>query len=187
MVTITLPARDLPDSVIDTAHGRIVVPGHRLPEKKVEVDPALVADLVKAARANAARAYAPFSHFHVGAALVMADDPEGRIHAGANIENSSYGVCSCGERTALNHAAGLGFRRIKYLAVSCASALDAPLADRSPCGICRQAIKEFTAKDFSADDALIFIDTGDDSGVLCEVMDIERLLPYGFNFGGPAS
>lgn len=183
-VTIVLPAVDTPPTRTETAAGFLSMPGHRVPEKRVTVPVATVADLVAAARAAARNAYVPFSKFHVGAALIMADDPEARIFAGANIENSSYGVCNCGERTALFKAAAEGFRRVKYLAVSTADSLNGPLADRSPCGICRQAIREFTPRDVALDDALIFVDTGEE-GALAEVFDIERLLPYGFNFGGP--
>jgi cytidine deaminase len=184
MLSLLLPARALPDTVTESAYGRIVVPGHVIAEKRVTVDPALMHQLITAARAAAQKAHAPFSKFKVGAALVMADDPEGVVFAGANVENSSYGVCSCGERTALNHAVAQGFRRLKMLAVSCVAALNAPLCDRSPCGICRQAIKEFTNQNIHIDDALILIDTGA-ADVLCEVFDIERLLPYGFIFLGP--
>ncbi|MDG2285928.1 MAG: cytidine deaminase, partial [Alphaproteobacteria bacterium] len=100
-----------------------------------------------------------------------------------NVENSSYGVTVCGERNAVFAAVSKGFRRIKYLAVSTTDSLDAPLSERSPCGICRQAIREFTEHDVTLDEALILIDTGEDD-VLCDVMDIARLLPHGFTFAG---
>lgn len=183
-VTLILPAVDTPATSLQTPAGRLAMPGHRVPEKRVTVPVATITDLIAAARAAARHAYVPFSKFHVGAALIMADDPEGRIFSGANIENSSYGVCNCGERTALFKAAAEGFRQVKYLAVSTADSLSGPLADRSPCGICRQAIREFTPREVALDTALIFIDTGEE-GTLAEVFDIERLLPYGFNFGGP--
>lgn len=185
MIDLTLPARTLPDTAVETPFGRMVIPGHVIPAKTVQIDPALVHTLIQTARTAAKKAHAPYSKFKVGAALIMADDPSATVHAGANIENSSYGVCSCGERTALNYAAAMGFRRIKLLAVSCVGALNAPVRDRSPCGICRQAIKEFTAQNVVTDDALILVDSGAE-GVLCDVFDIERLLPYGFNFSGPA-
>ena len=104
-------------------------------------------------------AYAPYSKFHVGAALIMADDPKQTIFTGANIENSSYGVSNCGERTALFTAAAQGFRRLKYLAVSTADSLDGPLRERSPCGICRQAFREFVPLASDAANALFFVDT----------------------------
>jgi cytidine deaminase len=61
--------------------------------------------------------------------------------------------------------------------------LGSPLSERSPCGVCRQAIREFTDQDVSVDEALILIDTKDPD-ILCEVMDIPRLLPHGFTFAG---
>lgn len=184
-ITLTLPAVDVPPKRIETQAGALIVPGQRLPPLSVEIDPVQVAELVAAAREAAEQAYAPYSKFRVGAALIMADDPEQRVFTGANIENSSYGVSNCGERTALFAAAAKGFRRLKYLAVSTASGLDGPLRERSPCGICRQAFREFVPLDSDAKAALFFCDTGEE-GALAEVFDIERLLPYGFTFAGPA-
>jgi cytidine deaminase len=182
-VELTLPALEVPDHRVETPAGAIRVPGIRLPEKRVAVDAALVAKLIDHAREAARLAHAPHSDFHVGAAIIMADDPYATIFSAANIENSSYGVTVCGERNALFAAASKGFRRVRYLALSTVDALDAPLSERSPCGACRQAIREFTEHDVAIDEALILIDTGD-PGVLCDVMDIQRLLPHGFTFAG---
>ena len=182
-VTLVLPGVSLSAMSYETAAGRIVVPGQDIPEKRVVVDPLLMRTLVEAAREAARDAYVRYSGFHVGAALVMADDPSGTVFSGANIENSSYGVTCCGERTALYQAAAKGFRKLRYLAVSTADALDRPLHSRTPCGVCRQAIREFTAADVACDDALVLIDNGNDD-VLCEALDIERLLPYGFRLEG---
>lgn len=184
MLTLTLPAVNVAARRIPTAHGALLIPGHTLPEKHLTVDPDELARVIQAARTAADAAYAPFSQFKVGAAVVMADDPSGAIYPGSNIENSSYGATVCGERTALFSAAARRFRRLKLLAVSTVATLDRPLHERSPCGICRQVIKEFTTQDIAADTALILIDNGDPD-TLCEVFDIERLLPYGFNFAGP--
>ena len=180
-IPLILPGLLVPDSVTETPCGRIVVPGHRLAERQIVVDPSLIQELLRAA-ANACRnAYAPYSSFHVGAALVMADDPEQNIITGANVENSSYGATICGERSALFRAASLGFRKLRYLALSTADARSSPLCDRSPCGICRQTIREFVTRTADGDDALILVDTADPD-TLCEAFDIERLLPYGFSF-----
>lgn len=180
-VTLILPAVEQPEHITETGAGAIRVPGHWIPEKHLTIETALLTELLTTARAAARHAHAPYSHFHVGAAVVMADDPSGTVHSGANVENSSYGVTACGERTALFAAVAKGYRRVKYIAVSTADSLSRPLSERSPCGVCRQAIKEFTDLDIALDDALILIDTGED-GVLCDVVDIERLLPHGFNF-----
>jgi cytidine deaminase len=182
-IELVLPALDIPDNVTQTAAGALKVPGARVPEKRVSLDVALAQDLIAHARVAAESAHAPHSHFHVGAAVVMADDPSGTIFSAANIENSSYGVTVCGERNALYAAASKGFRRIRYLAVSTVDSLGSPLSERSPCGVCRQAIREFTDQDVSVDKALILIDTKDPD-ILCEVMDIPRLLPHGFTFAG---
>jgi cytidine deaminase len=182
-IELILPALDIPDSLIETPVGALRVPGVRIEEKRVMIDAGQLAALITAAREAASRAHAPHSRFHVGAAVVMADDPSATVHAGANVENSSYGATVCGERNALFGAVSKGFRRIKYLAVSTADSLDAPLSERSPCGICRQAIREFTEHEVSLDEALILIDTGEPD-VLCDVMDIGRLLPFGFTFAG---
>jgi cytidine deaminase len=91
--------------------------------------------LLDAARAASAKAYAPYSRFHVGAA-VMADD--GRIFAAANVENASYGLTSCAERNAVFAAVCAGVRTIVAVAIH------TPTAEPvSPCGACRQVIFEF--------------------------------------------
>ena len=95
-----------------------------------------------AARAAAANAYCPYSHFHVGAA-VLAD---GKIFTGCNVENASYGLTICAERNAIFAAVAAGARRIQGLALACVDATDdAPAASRMPCGACRQVIAEFAA------------------------------------------
>lgn len=178
-IEIVLPAVDQEELVLETGAGRFRIAGHRIPEKRATVDPALLRDLVKAAREAAAGAHAPYSNFHVGAAVVMADDPEGRIITGANVENASYGAAVCGERNALHAAAAQGFRKIRFLALSTADSLDGPLHDRSPCGICRQVMREFIDRDESGGAALILVDTGDPD-FTADILDIDRLLPHGF-------
>lgn len=94
-----------------------------------------VATLFDAARDASTRAYAPYSRFHVGAA-VLADD--GRVFTAANVENASYGLTSCAERNAVFGAVSAGVRRI--VAVAIHTPTGAPV---SPCGACRQVIFEF--------------------------------------------
>ncbi|MEP3113740.1 cytidine deaminase [Nisaea sp.] len=178
-IEIILPEVETAGRMIDTAAGRFRVPGQRIPEKRVMADPVLLRELVQAARAAAANAHVPYSRFHVGAAVIMADDPSGAVITGANIENASYGATICGERSALHTAAARGFRRIKFLALSTADSLDGPLQDRSPCGICRQVMREFIDRDEAQDVALILVDTGD-VDFTADILDIDRLLPYGF-------
>lgn len=94
-------------------------------------------DLVSAARQARERAYAPYSHFSVGAAV---EGDDGRIYTGCNVENSSYGLTSCAERNAVFAAVAAGCRKIQSVAVA---------ADEDytlPCGACRQVLAEFSAE-----------------------------------------
>jgi cytidine deaminase len=91
--------------------------------------------LEKTARAAAAKAYAPYSHFPVGAAVIGGS---GKIYAGSNVENASFGLCNCAERTAIFTAVSAGENSIKAVAVYTPTPL--PTA---PCGACRQVINEF--------------------------------------------
>jgi len=101
-----------------------------------------VLDRLRAAAAEAAqRAYAPYSRFYVGAALLFDD---GSIVTGCNVENMSYGLTSCAERNALFRAVserGPG-RRIRAIAVANRNGAASP-----PCGACRQVLSEFVAPD----------------------------------------
>jgi cytidine deaminase len=93
--------------------------------------------LIARAREVAPRAYAPYSHFRVGAAL---QDAQGLTFVGCNVENASYGLSICAERNAIFSALAAGARRpFSALAVSC---IDAAAGGCSPCGACRQVIAE---------------------------------------------
>jgi len=97
-------------------------------------------ELLEAARKAANRAYAPYTKFRVGAA-VLAD---GRLFSGCNIENASVGLTVCAERTAIFGAVSSGRRCLEAIAVSCIDVgADAPRGGRMPCGACRQVIAEF--------------------------------------------
>ena len=94
----------------------------------------VVERMVETARSFAQRAYVPYSHFPVGAAVLTAD---GEIIGGVNIENASYGLTVCGERVAIFTAAAAGHREIVAVAVSAPKA-----AGTTPCGACRQVRNE---------------------------------------------
>jgi cytidine deaminase len=101
------------------------------------VDDATVAKLVAAAQAAREHAYAPYSKFQVGAAVL---DEHGRIHAGCNVENAAYPQGLCAEANAIAHLVMAGGRRIQAVAV--AGVADDPV---TPCGGCRQKLREFAA------------------------------------------
>jgi len=96
---------------------------------------ATLAELKRCARDAATRAYAPYSRFPVGAAVLATD---GTIHAGANVENASYGLSICAERAAIFHAVAQGIRQIAAIVVYTPTP-----AATTPCGACRQVIHEF--------------------------------------------
>lgn len=95
------------------------------------------------ARASTARerAYAPYSKFKVGAALLTRD---GKVFDGCNVENASYGLCNCAERTAFFSAIAAGYRRGDFAALAVVGETDGPIA---PCGACRQVIIELGGPD----------------------------------------
>lgn len=93
----------------------------------------VVDTLVAAATAVRERAYVPYSHFAVGAALMAAD---GTIYTGCNVENASYGLSICAERNAVFHAVAQGVREFGAIAVVTENGV-------LPCGACRQVLAEF--------------------------------------------
>jgi cytidine deaminase len=96
----------------------------------MRVDP-----LIEAALAARANAHAPFSHFHVGAAI---EDSSGRIHTGCNVENATYGLTLCAERVAVFKAISEGARKFTRVVVAADTDVLTP-----PCGACRQILWEF--------------------------------------------
>jgi cytidine deaminase len=98
------------------------------------------AKLVEAADNAAKLAYCPYSNFRIGAAVVA----DSEVFSGCNIENASYGLTICAERTAIFKAVSGGHRRITAIALICLDAdRDAPPTTRMPCGACCQVLAEF--------------------------------------------
>lgn len=91
--------------------------------------------LIDAARKAREKAYVPYSHFPVGAALLTAD---GQVVQGCNVENASYGLSNCAERTAIFKAVSSGHRQ--FAAIAIVADTESPV---SPCGACRQVMSEF--------------------------------------------
>jgi cytidine deaminase len=120
--------------------------------------------LFKAAEAVRARAYAPYSRFHVGAAI-LADD--GNIYAGCNVENAAYPVGNCAEPSAIAAMLAGGGKRIKRIYVT-----GPGTSPVTPCGGCRQRIREFADLDVE------IVSHGVEGEPL--VCTLEQLLPYSF-------
>ncbi len=121
--------------------------------------------LIEAAKTARLNAYAPYSHFLVGAAVEFSD---GTIFCGCNVENSSYGGTCCAERVALFAGVSEGKREVTAVAVVGAAEGGDTAKPCYPCGICRQVLSEFA----TADTLFVF---GDGSSV-----PFGELLPYGF-------
>ena len=120
-------------------------------------------ELLNAALSARERAYAPYSKFLVGAAVLA---KSGKIYTGCNIENSSYGLTVCAERNALFSAVGAGEREFTALCV--VGDTEAPI---SPCGACRQVMAEFKVP------RIILANLKGD----VKEYTLEELLPYGFS------
>ncbi|MFP5391461.1 MAG: cytidine deaminase [Gammaproteobacteria bacterium] len=97
--------------------------------------------LIDEAAAARLLAYTPYSNFKVGAALQCRD---GRVFRGCNVENASYGLCNCAERTAFFSAIAHGYQPGDFAALAVIGATEGPIA---PCGACRQVILELGGND----------------------------------------
>jgi cytidine deaminase, homotetrameric len=120
--------------------------------------------LIQLAREAAQRAYVPYSHFPVGAAMLT---DRGEIITGCNVENASYPLTMCAERTAIGTVVSQGAGKVVAVAVSAPKAKPC-----SPCGACRQVLYEFNPE------MQVILDAGDAEPL---VLPLTELLPYGFN------
>lgn len=129
-------------------------------------------ELSQAAISMMDRAYAPYSHFRVGAALLCSD---GTVYGGCNIENAAYTPSNCAERTAFFKAVSDGKR--EFAAIAIAGGADGVPRDYcSPCGVCRQVMEEFC----SPEDFLIIMAREPDD---YRVRTLAQLFPEGFGPG----
>lgn len=126
-------------------------------------------ELVKLAQEAMTMAYAPYSGYKVGAALLCAD---GTVYKGCNIENASYTPTVCAERTAIFKAVSEGKR--DFAAIAVCGGKDGVLTGAfPPCGVCRQVMREFCGEDFT-----VYLVGANGS---CETLTLGQLLPYSFS------
>lgn len=130
---------------------------NRLPARTVD-------KLMRLAEKAMKNAHAPYSHFYVGAAILLTN---GKVFSGCNVENASYGMTNCAERTAIFSAVAQLGPKIEIRAVAVANAQGVPC---SPCGACRQVIYEF------GPDATIYFQGAEGM----KQAHITELLPEGF-------
>lgn len=120
-------------------------------------------------------AYAPYSNFHVGAAVLLED---GKIHGGSNQENASYPLCMCGERVALYHSAIASPNvKITSLAITARNQYHKLTQPVMPCGACRQVILEYEQRQNQK--IKIYLRTDDDKIYISE--SAANLIPFGFD------
>lgn len=135
--------------------------------------PELHEKLLVEARRAARLAYCPYSDFHVGAAILAG----GQIFTGANVENASYGLTTCAERTAAFAAVLAGFRHFDAVAVSCVDVSDESARTHPemlmPCGACRQLLSEF-----SSESTVFLVDR-------VGQLSLNELLPHAFRLRKP--
>jgi cytidine deaminase len=129
----------------------------------VKTNPAKFRKLIAAAKAVQRNAHAPYSRFHVSAALLT---KSGKVYTGVNVENASYGLTNCAERVAVGKAVSEGHRKFAAIAVV------APSASLSPCGACRQVLAEF------GECVVICVDSRKTSHVRVHLL--SELLPHAF-------
>ncbi len=123
--------------------------------------------LLQASRDVMANSYSPYSNFKVGAALLLKD---GTIITGTNVENASYGLCNCAERSCLFTAFSQGIRKDDIVAFAVSGYTKDPI---SPCGACRQVMNELLNKDTP-------VYLTNNKGDVKETT-VSELLPYSFN------
>lgn len=128
-----------------------------------------IQELISRALEARKNAYAPYSDFRVGAALLS---DSGGIYTGCNIENSAYTPTNCAERTAFFKAVSEGVRSFRAICIAGGPGEREPEDPCPPCGVCRQVMLEFCGPDFEVILAV--------NGQQYEVYTLDRLVPMGF-------
>ena len=129
----------------------------------------LIEKLIKKAIEMLNFSYAPYSNFHVGAALLTS---KGKIYTGCNIENAAYGPSNCAERTAIFKAVSEGKKEFEAIAI--VGGKNGKIENFCPpCGVCRQVLAEFCKKDF---EIVLAKSTNE-----YKIMTLEQLLPESFS------
>ena len=129
----------------------------------------LIEKLIKKAIEMLNFSYAPYSNFHVGAALLTS---EGKIYTGCNIENAAYGPSNCEERTAIFKAVSEGKKEFEAIAI--VGGKNGKIENFCPpCGVCRQVLAEFCKKDFE----IVLAKSKNEY----KIMTLEQLLPESFS------
>jgi cytidine deaminase len=128
-----------------------------------KISETLKTTLVQKAMEAREKAYAPYSHYQVGAALLASND---QIFTGCNIENAAYPACICAERTAIVKAVSEGVHTFVAIAVVTSNA-------GTPCGECRQVLNEFSPH--------IHVIIANSNGDVIHEMPLDRLLPFSFS------
>lgn len=124
-----------------------------------------IKEYIKQANEILDRAYVPYSKFHVGAVVV---DTDGNVYKGINVENASYGLTICAERNAISSAITEGMKKIDLIVIT--GNTDEPI---SPCGMCRQVIREFA----TPDTRIVLATSKNDNYI---VWTLEEMIPYSF-------
>jgi cytidine deaminase len=141
-----------------------------MPSSAITISPAQQKELLSASQDAAYRAYAPYSGFKVGAALLLEG---GEIVTAANVENASYGLSICAERSAIVRAIAQHGPKLRIHAVAVTNLNDAP---SSPCGACRQVLSEFMPPD-----GIVLFPFDGTPETRIHSLTLAELFPVGFN------
>lgn len=138
-------------------------------DNKIKLSDELIREMINKAVCAREKAYAPYSEFYVGAALLTSED---EIVTGCNIENAAYSPGNCAERTAVFKAVSEGIKEFKSIAIV-GGKNGGPHEYTSPCGVCRQVLREFV----NTEDFMVIMARNETD---YKVMTLEELLPVSF-------